>query len=78
MDREASLELLDRLCRQADAPEHQCRFTWTTDAVFREINLRHAHVEVVLHLLRVPLLDDVIVENLVLVYTPITILPSLR
>ena len=33
MDREASLELLDRLCRQADAPEHQCRFTWTKDAV---------------------------------------------
>lgn len=30
---EASLELLDRLCRQADAPEHQCRFTWTKDAV---------------------------------------------
>ena len=25
--------LLDRLCRQADAPEHQCRFTWTKDAV---------------------------------------------
>jgi taurine dioxygenase len=33
MDREGSLELLDRLCRQADAPEHQCRFTWTKDAV---------------------------------------------
>jgi alpha-ketoglutarate-dependent taurine dioxygenase len=33
LDREASLDLLDRLCRQADAPEHQCRFTWTTDAV---------------------------------------------
>ena len=33
MDRDASLELLDRLCRQADAPEHQCRFTWTKDAV---------------------------------------------
>jgi len=33
LDREASLSLLDRLCRQADAPEHQCRFTWSTDAV---------------------------------------------
>lgn len=33
MDRDASLELLDRLCRRADAPEHQCRFTWTKDAV---------------------------------------------
>jgi taurine dioxygenase len=33
MDHDASLELLDRLCRQADAPEHQCRFTWTKDAV---------------------------------------------
>jgi taurine dioxygenase len=33
LDRDASLELLDRLCRQADAPEHQCRFTWTPDAV---------------------------------------------
>jgi taurine dioxygenase len=33
MDRDASLELLDRLCRQADAPEHQCRFSWTKDAV---------------------------------------------
>jgi len=33
LDREASLELLDRLCRQADAPEHQCRFTWSKDAV---------------------------------------------
>lgn len=32
-DRDASLELLDRLCRQADAPEHQCRFSWTKDAV---------------------------------------------
>jgi alpha-ketoglutarate-dependent taurine dioxygenase len=25
--------LLDRLCRQADYPEHQCRFRWTTNAV---------------------------------------------
>jgi alpha-ketoglutarate-dependent taurine dioxygenase len=33
MDRDASLQLLDRLCRRADAPEHQCRFTWTKDAV---------------------------------------------
>lgn len=33
MDRSASLELLDRLCRFADYPEHQVRFTWSTDAV---------------------------------------------
>ena len=33
LDRDASVELLDRLCRQADAPEHQCRFTWSPDAV---------------------------------------------
>ena len=33
LDRTASTELLDGLCRQADAPEHQCRFTWTKDAV---------------------------------------------
>jgi alpha-ketoglutarate-dependent taurine dioxygenase len=33
LDREAGVELLDRLCRQTDAPEHQCRFTWTKDAV---------------------------------------------
>jgi taurine dioxygenase len=33
MDKEASRDLLDRLCRQADAPEHQCRFTWSKDAV---------------------------------------------
>jgi alpha-ketoglutarate-dependent taurine dioxygenase len=33
LDRETSLELLDRLCRQADAPENQCRFSWTKDAV---------------------------------------------
>ncbi|MGO9857545.1 MAG: TauD/TfdA dioxygenase family protein [Acidimicrobiales bacterium] len=33
LDRGASVELLDRLCRQADAPEHQCRFAWTEDAV---------------------------------------------
>ena len=33
MDRDASLALLDQLCRQADTPEHQCRFHWTADAV---------------------------------------------
>ena len=33
LDEGASRELIDRLCRQADAPEHQCRFTWTADAV---------------------------------------------
>jgi taurine dioxygenase len=33
LDPDASRDLLDRLCRQADAPEHQCRFSWTTDAV---------------------------------------------
>jgi len=33
MDNDASRELLDRLCRQADSPEHQCRFTWSKDAV---------------------------------------------
>jgi alpha-ketoglutarate-dependent taurine dioxygenase len=33
MDPQESRDLLDRLCRQADAPEHQCRFTWSTDAV---------------------------------------------
>jgi taurine dioxygenase len=33
MEPEASRDLLDLLCRQADAPEHQCRFTWTPDAV---------------------------------------------
>ena len=33
MDKEASRDLLDRLCRQADSPEHQCRFTWSADAV---------------------------------------------
>jgi alpha-ketoglutarate-dependent sulfate ester dioxygenase len=33
LEREESLELLDRLCRQADAPEHQCRFRWTKHAV---------------------------------------------
>ena len=32
-DRAASLDLLDRLCRSADYPEHQVRFTWTNDAV---------------------------------------------
>jgi alpha-ketoglutarate-dependent taurine dioxygenase len=33
MDAEASRALLDRLCRQADSPEHQCRFSWSTNAV---------------------------------------------
>jgi taurine dioxygenase len=33
LDAAASRDLLDRLCRQADAPEHQCRFTWSKDAV---------------------------------------------
>lgn len=28
-----SLALLDRLCRQADYPEHQCRFRWSPDSV---------------------------------------------
>ncbi len=33
LDPEASRDLIDRLCRQADSPEHQCRFTWSKDAV---------------------------------------------
>ena len=33
IDPEESRSLLDRLCRQADCPEHQCRFRWTPDAV---------------------------------------------
>ncbi|MGH3641589.1 MAG: TauD/TfdA dioxygenase family protein, partial [Mycobacterium sp.] len=33
MDPDESTRLLDRLCRQADYPEHQCRFQWTTNAV---------------------------------------------
>jgi taurine dioxygenase len=33
LDPEASRDLLDRLCRQTDSPEHQCRFTWSKDAV---------------------------------------------
>ena len=33
LEPDASHELLDRLCRQADAPEHQCRFTWSNDTV---------------------------------------------
>ena len=33
LDPAASRDLLDRLCRQADSPEHQCRFTWSKDAV---------------------------------------------
>lgn len=31
--REESLDLLDRLCRQADFPEYQCRFTWEPGSV---------------------------------------------
>jgi alpha-ketoglutarate-dependent taurine dioxygenase len=30
---EASIGLLDRLCRSADASEHQCRFRWSVDSV---------------------------------------------
>jgi taurine dioxygenase len=30
---EASIDLLDRLCRTVDAPEHQCRFRWTAHSV---------------------------------------------
>jgi alpha-ketoglutarate-dependent sulfate ester dioxygenase len=33
LSQEDSRDLLDRLCRRADAPEHQCRFTWSKDAV---------------------------------------------
>ncbi len=33
MDPAASSALIDRLCRQADYPEHQCRFRWSPDAV---------------------------------------------
>jgi taurine dioxygenase len=31
--RDESLALLDRLCRTADHPEHQCRFQWAADSV---------------------------------------------
>jgi alpha-ketoglutarate-dependent taurine dioxygenase len=30
---DASTDLLDRLCRTADVPEHQCRFRWAADSV---------------------------------------------
>ena len=33
MEEEESRNLLDRLCRQADSPEHQCRFSWSKDTV---------------------------------------------
>jgi alpha-ketoglutarate-dependent taurine dioxygenase len=33
LDPDESHALLDRLCRQADYPEHQCRFHWTPHAV---------------------------------------------
>ncbi len=31
--RDESLDLLDRLCRQADFPEYQCRFTWEPGSI---------------------------------------------
>ena len=31
--REDSLDLLDRLCRQADYPEYQCRFSWAPGSI---------------------------------------------
>nr|WP_255458767.1 TauD/TfdA family dioxygenase [Nocardia sp. SYP-A9097] len=33
MDPEAGRALLDRLCRQADYPEHQCRLRWEPDTI---------------------------------------------
>lgn len=33
MSRQDGIALVDRLCRQADYPEHQCRFQWQTDSV---------------------------------------------
>jgi alpha-ketoglutarate-dependent taurine dioxygenase len=33
LDPAESSALIDRLCRQADYPEHQCRFTWRPDSV---------------------------------------------
>lgn len=33
MDREESRELIDRVCRQADYPEYQCRFRWEPHSV---------------------------------------------
>jgi taurine dioxygenase len=33
LDPDASREMLDQLCRQADYPEHQCRFSWTPHSV---------------------------------------------
>jgi alpha-ketoglutarate-dependent taurine dioxygenase len=33
IDPQESRALLDRMCRQADYPEHQCRFRWTPHAV---------------------------------------------
>ncbi|WP_405136105.1 TauD/TfdA dioxygenase family protein [Nocardia sp. NBC_01388] len=33
MDADESRALIDRLCRQADAPEHQCRFQWEPDSI---------------------------------------------
>lgn len=31
--RDESADLLDRLCRQVDFPEYQCRFTWEPDSI---------------------------------------------
>jgi len=31
--REDSVDLLDRLCRQADYPEYQCRFSWAPGSI---------------------------------------------
>jgi taurine dioxygenase len=33
MTREASLPIIEHLARQAEYPEHQCRFHWTKDAI---------------------------------------------
>jgi taurine dioxygenase len=33
LDPDAGRDLLDRLCRRADAPEHQCRLVWEPDTV---------------------------------------------
>ena len=33
LEPDESTALIDRLCRQADYPEYQCRFQWTPDAV---------------------------------------------
>ena len=33
LEPDESTALIDRLCRQADYPEYQCRFQWTPDSV---------------------------------------------